>query len=1213
MRTAGLTTVLMTLAWAAVTRAAGGLAEGPPWENRPHASFSVADGTLFADGQPMPLCYAFTWSAPHDEAFFRYFSQYLGNAHWEPIALNLDGPLPTAHLDRIYEIAARAGVYVTICPSVQHAAYADDTSFALGPQGQRTSGRSFLHPGYRAALAAKLTELAEYVRDKPFHLGWYPQDEFAYNGFGGFEACSQEVFRERLRGKYADLAALNTAWGTDFATWEAIEPPRAFERSARFADWQEFRRWAQLDFARFVYDTLKAADPDGVVIWSLPFFGGWWDAASWWDFAACSDVLMRHGIGFVGGIFRLVMLRSVSAWSGKPANALCMPPDYDPAYVQMGYLLEGPNTGLSHVCPGGSSEHTYYQGAADSEAGYRRKEPIYTASRSLNDLVRYLGPTFLQGRRPRLQVGVFVSDRTVLTAGADINGLNGVLLLLSDLNLDAEIFAEPSLGELERFDAIFVGRYSQCTDPAVAQRFAEYARSGGLLVLTDGAFTADECNRPLPGNPAESLAGLCGSVEAGRRPADAPLRVARPEPGLPAELPAIGEISLRRLDGATAVATTADGTPVITRHGGLLFCGVDFGLLYQKGYTDDYAGVGKTDDKQLLDEFAGVGFASTAAEIRASERQPHRAWAQFFRTLLAAEGITPVVTVDGPGGAIGAVRARALVHGTETVVGLANRVVRPGADHRFDPPEAYHYVHRDLTVTVSGARGPYAVELPLARLRGEAAYSLPALRAARTVDGAVAVELPELLDMAALLITPTHGPLLGVALPQRVRPADSEFDVTVRVVNPSPVAQEGEIRLDLSPPLRAISAAQTVVLAAGSQADVNLRAAVPPDTAPGYYLVQAIGSFGGATHLSTSLELEVRPDLELALPTPVTSIFPNDDPAPQLTVAGRSQAGAAVTLTARLVLSEGYRADADSKPLVLPADGSEGSVSFTLSAEPDAPSLGQAALVVEGSVRGRSVREERAYRLARDLVTYREPKSARLGASEESRREMELVCLENRFVKATFYPMNGVFHELFSHASGTDCLGRGDYPFGAVWYGGPNVAFVEFQSTGDAAVALFKGSYLGHELTMTATLGKDSHFVRVVWDCGAAPPIGAAYYVMSRLSLGGAADVLTAPLKTERLSMDWKSRRQRRVALAELAAPLLGVVDTTGGETFVATFGDLPFDQVLLMTREASHNYMVFSGGDRAPGRFWYAFGVVPGGWDAAEAATQEAMANPPR
>ncbi len=1188
-----------------------GLSVLPPWEAAPAKAFATRDGALWADGRPMPLFYDFTWSAPHDAEFFHFLAQYRGNAHFEGISYRVEPESSYALIDRIYADAAKARIYCSLGLNVQHLGYADNDSYARTAEGEiaHNGTRSFLHTGYRDALAAKLTELAGHVKDKPYHLGYYPQDEYAYRAYSGFEPCFLAVFRQKMSDRYGGLAKLNQAWGTHFTTLDAVDPPREFERSVRFADWQEFRQWAQMDFTRFVYETLKKADPKGQVIWSLPFWGSWREVPSWWSFAPYTDVLVRHGIGYKTGIYRLAMLRSVSAWCGKPANALCMPPDFNPTYVQMGFLLDGPKTGLSHVCTGGSPEHTYYQGAADSTDGYRRKEPVYTGSKSLNELVAGLGETWLLANHAKPRIGVFVSDRTVLLAGTDINALNGTLLILSDLNLDFELFAEPSLGDLSRFDAILAGQYSQCTSAEVAGKLAEFAHRGGLLILSDGALSADWHNLPLDGNPGGELAALTGSRESGRKTLTEPLQVVKKD-GYPATLPVLGEASLRELDGAEVIAAAADGTPVVTRRRNVVFFGIDPGRVYQRPYTDDFAGVGEVEDKAVLDAFAGFDFDDTTGQLRAEGLQPHRAFARLYQALLAEKGIALAVTVDGAGRWLGAIRARALVRGSETVIGLANRVVNAGRDHRYDPAEVYHRPHRNLTVTsTAGPPVSYAVQWPMTHLNGAAAAALPTF----LKHQGNSVLLPELVDVAAVLLTSDHQPVVGLAMDDRVLPQQSTAQVRVRVLNPSPRPVSGTVRLDAAAPLKAVGQPARVALAPGGQQEVALGLEVPLGTPPAYYLVQAVGELGAEPVTSPALEIDVPADLTLALPQLATSLYAGDGQRPTLRVTAATRTKLDLKLTASVAASRGFTVDAPSKPLAIPASGQQGAVEFTCSAAPGAPAEGTVTLTVSGDVRGQPLRETATFRILSGPATYRQTKSTRLGAAESSRRDLELVCLENRYLKATFYP-NGLFHELFHRRTGTDCLGAGDYPFGSVWYsGGAAVTFDRFEHTPDRLLARFKGTLSGKPVTLQASLGRDERIVRLDWDCADAAAVSSSWYTMSRLSFAGEADLLTAPLKAGLLSLDWKRRTVRDLALADLTEPVLAVVNPADKETFLVAWRDLPFTQLRLMTKEASHNYMVFSTKEAlAPKRFTLWLGVVDGDWPAALAASKKAMGGTP-
>ncbi len=64
------------------------------------------------------------------------------------------------------------------------------------------------------------------------------------------EACFSEhtraAFREWLRGRYASLDELNATWGTNFASWNRVEPWRieqARQRPDNIAPWLEFRKF----------------------------------------------------------------------------------------------------------------------------------------------------------------------------------------------------------------------------------------------------------------------------------------------------------------------------------------------------------------------------------------------------------------------------------------------------------------------------------------------------------------------------------------------------------------------------------------------------------------------------------------------------------------------------------------------------------------------------------------------------------------------------------------------------------------------------------------------------------------------------------------------------------------------------------------------------------------------------------------------------------
>lgn len=93
------------------------------------------------------------------------------------------------------------------------------------------------------------------------------------------------AFRAWLRTQYADLAALNAQWGTDYASWDAVAPEltdAAMRRTDQnYSAWADFKAWMDLAFADAVRagtDAVHAADPAalaGLEGAQVPGWGGY--------------------------------------------------------------------------------------------------------------------------------------------------------------------------------------------------------------------------------------------------------------------------------------------------------------------------------------------------------------------------------------------------------------------------------------------------------------------------------------------------------------------------------------------------------------------------------------------------------------------------------------------------------------------------------------------------------------------------------------------------------------------------------------------------------------------------------------------------------------------------------------------------------------------------------------------------------------------------
>ncbi len=97
--------------------------------------------------------------------------------------------------------------------------------------------------------------------------------------------ASLDAMRTWLRAQYADLAALNREWGTDFSSWDAVVPELTSAAMLRTDDnysaWADFKAWMDVAFARAVRagaDAVHQADPTalaGLEGGQIPGWGGY--------------------------------------------------------------------------------------------------------------------------------------------------------------------------------------------------------------------------------------------------------------------------------------------------------------------------------------------------------------------------------------------------------------------------------------------------------------------------------------------------------------------------------------------------------------------------------------------------------------------------------------------------------------------------------------------------------------------------------------------------------------------------------------------------------------------------------------------------------------------------------------------------------------------------------------------------------------------------
>lgn len=115
-------------------------------------------------------------------------------------------------------------------------------------------------PGFAAAVETQVTVMTRPHRDRPLCLGYFVDNELAWEGVieGVLRSPPSQPARAALHrhllARYADLAALNAAWGTHYPALEAITPDHA-PGEARRRDLDDFL----LEFARTYFGTVAAA------------------------------------------------------------------------------------------------------------------------------------------------------------------------------------------------------------------------------------------------------------------------------------------------------------------------------------------------------------------------------------------------------------------------------------------------------------------------------------------------------------------------------------------------------------------------------------------------------------------------------------------------------------------------------------------------------------------------------------------------------------------------------------------------------------------------------------------------------------------------------------------------------------------------------------------------------------------------------------------
>ena len=1184
--------------------------------------FKVKDSVVYADGKPFPLIMDFTWSAEPNDEFFHYWSRMGGTSHYiGAAAIKPVEQQDFSKIDEEIELAAKHGIYSVVTPCIAQFggnwgyAKTDPSAEMKGPDGSEVHRAypSFTHEGYRTALVKALRDLGKHCKDKTYFLGYYLNDEFSYPGFGGYEAASVNVFRDRMMTQYGSLEKLNAAWGTKYAGKEDIVPPKPGEQTGRrWADWQLFRRWAYTDLLRVCYQAIKEVDPNHIIINSMDYWPYQVAAASWWIEPPYMDVLMRHGIGYSLG-FNFLVLRDVAEWSGKAGAALCMPPGCSPSFTRFMHFLDASRNGLSYVCVAGKNSDGHYRGPADSGDGYRRREPQYTPAKSIIQLEHYLGDTYFVSKRRPPQVGYLVGDQKVTIAGGNGNGIAGMMEILTDLSVDFEIVSEHNYMPLKRFQAVIIGSEMQLASDEMVTAVNKYVQEGGAVILMPGAFEKNEWNEIaatnvfLPsgrfGKPVPCKAVVADGVE---------IAVLNAKNVCPIEVKPDDKIL-----ALIAAGQTNEVSAAISGDGKILFLGWEVGVPYQETWSEDFANVGKDDAVQAAlrdNAFGGDGGDLLKVETTAG-LQPQRRIASWIQKFLAARQSSSYVMVQGHE-TPGLVYAKSFTAGSDIWVGIANRLVKQGQSLKGFEWDMEKYPQNggawpaDFHAPITNA--VVLVRLPENFPDRVKCFLMPNMKAAGERLTAVPEELPveivktgaeksarftigRIDDWAAVVLSPGYKPLAGLELENReIVQGTTSVNVKMTLLNASDKPIKGELSLkDEDGLCKEPPAPVAYELRPGETKTADLSIPVATDVKVGYFSLKTTAlAPDGTLAESMGLELRVLEPVVITLnPDNGGRLYVKPDAPVKVEVKTVLRDDKATgTLSVELDGFTSFVFEKNTDQWIL--DGAkEHTFVFTVKAPQTQNITEMGKVIVRGNFAGGLKREwVLPLRATTGTAAYRETGRGRITNSSPSVSDIEFACLENEYLIARFMISSGVLHNLIVRRTGMELLSPDDYPFGLTWYNRKEGWTLKSMEAGQFTLAC-------GEISLTASIKAGQEYVDVSYDgSGVKLTKKDSFYLMSRIGTDGIykQNAMHVPLKNGVMEMKWENRG-KDYKPDEIAQPWLAVEDKASRH-IIATFFDIPgLEKISVKTQDFNYRIFYLKEGASAGKMHFRLFGA-PGG-----------------
>ncbi|MGI5818052.1 MAG: beta-galactosidase [Armatimonadota bacterium] len=379
-------------------------------------------------------------------------------------------------------------------------------------------------PDYIAAEQAKITRTC--AQAAPYSPPAYTLGDENYLIRSEFEGChtdhSVAAFREWLREQYADIAALNGEWATDYADFGEIHPitiAEAAEQSESFAPWIDHKLFMDTAFAEMHElgaSFVKSQDPDTKVGWD-GFLGYNWKMG--YDFAKLTanlELNQTYNSQFLQGELYRSFKRD-DAFTGKWGNRVA---DVEAGWHSFPWdcLLAGDNSvwwwtswGVDYIPfnPDLSLSNFgrwFFESLEETRTGPgrllleagRQHAPIAVLYSHRDLFAATLGGQLAEGQPWAGDARLLRTHEAILRALRDA-GYQYTHLTFEDV-------VEGRLSPSEH--RVFVLPLASCISDEMAGRLREYVEGGGTLIVDGRAGLLSGQGRVRDGRPLDDLLGV---------------------------------------------------------------------------------------------------------------------------------------------------------------------------------------------------------------------------------------------------------------------------------------------------------------------------------------------------------------------------------------------------------------------------------------------------------------------------------------------------------------------------------------------------------------------------------------------------------------------------------------------------------------------------------------------------------------------------------